>query len=125
MGAALTYARRYALFALVGVAGEDDLDAPDLLPDPSPTMKARLKGDRPTSRGSQNGTMHRPRQAKPQLGAEPSAALRDRLLQEINDLTDGDDLALWAHRRLMSRPLEDASSLFANRCSAKCSTPSG
>src|SRR6185436_8946707 len=30
MGAALTYARRYALFALVGIAGEDDLDAPDI-----------------------------------------------------------------------------------------------
>src|SRR6266700_4198541 len=34
MGAALTYARRYALFTLVGTAGEDDLDAPDLA-DPS------------------------------------------------------------------------------------------
>ena len=31
MGAALTYARRYALFTLVGIAGEDDLDAPDLM----------------------------------------------------------------------------------------------
>src|SRR3954453_7481730 len=30
MGAALTYARRYALFTLVGIAGVDDLDAPDL-----------------------------------------------------------------------------------------------
>src|SRR5205823_14856974 len=30
MGAAMTYARRYALFALVGIAEEDDLDAPDL-----------------------------------------------------------------------------------------------
>ena len=30
MGAALTYARRYALFTLVGIAGEDDLDAPDM-----------------------------------------------------------------------------------------------
>src|SRR5689334_23535898 len=30
MGAALTYARRYALFTLVGIAGEDDLDAPEL-----------------------------------------------------------------------------------------------
>ena len=28
--AALTYARRYPLFTLVGIAGEDDLDAPDL-----------------------------------------------------------------------------------------------
>src|ERR1700692_242380 len=38
MGAALTYARRYALFTLVGIAGEDDLDAPDLngaLPHPA------------------------------------------------------------------------------------------
>ena len=30
MGAALTYARRYGLFTIVGIAGEDDLDAPDL-----------------------------------------------------------------------------------------------
>jgi ERF superfamily len=29
-GASLTYARRYALFTLVGIAGEDDIDAPDL-----------------------------------------------------------------------------------------------
>jgi len=41
MGAALTYARRYALFALVGIAGEDDLDAPDLLVEPSPAINTR------------------------------------------------------------------------------------
>ena len=35
MGAALTYARRYCLFSLVGIAGEDDIDAPDL-PDAHP-----------------------------------------------------------------------------------------
>ena len=103
MGAALTYARRYALFALVGIAGEDDLDAPDPLPEPSPNVKANVKADRPTNQGSQNGTIHRPRQAKPVLGAEPSAALRDQLLKEINDLTDGDDLALWAHRRIAAK----------------------
>src|ERR1700761_7896955 len=34
MGAALTYARRYALFTLVGIAGEDDIDAPDLMTPP-------------------------------------------------------------------------------------------
>jgi hypothetical protein len=39
MGAALTYARRYALFTLVGIAGEDDLDAPD--PDQSIAVDAR------------------------------------------------------------------------------------
>src|SRR5215831_11049169 len=37
MGAALTYARRYALFTLVGIAGEDDLDAPDLCAPPPTT----------------------------------------------------------------------------------------
>ena len=36
MGAALTYARRYALFTMVGIAGEDDLDAPpDATSDPA------------------------------------------------------------------------------------------
>src|SRR5277367_6181633 len=39
MGAALTYARRYALFTLVGIAGEDDVDAPDLLPPEQQTAK--------------------------------------------------------------------------------------
>jgi hypothetical protein len=32
IGAALTYARRYALFTLVGIAGEDDLEAPSFGP---------------------------------------------------------------------------------------------
>lgn len=41
MGAALTYARRYTLFALVGIAGEDDLDAPDALVGPPPPMPIR------------------------------------------------------------------------------------
>ena len=39
MGAALTYARRYALFTLVGIAGEDDLDAPDLMAPTTPPSK--------------------------------------------------------------------------------------
>ena len=40
MGAALTYARRYALFTLAGITGEDDLDAPDLNA-PAPAVEAR------------------------------------------------------------------------------------
>ena len=103
MGAALTYARRYALFALVGIAGEDDLDAPDPLAEPSPTVNATVEAHRPTKQGSQNGTIHRPRQAKPVLAAEPSAVLRDQLVNEITALKDGDALALWAHRRLPAK----------------------
>jgi hypothetical protein len=47
MGAALTYARRYALFTLVGIAGEDDLDAPDLTPG---NGQARISNDQSTPR---------------------------------------------------------------------------
>ena len=39
MGAALTYARRYALFTLVGIAGADDLDAPDLAANANPAAE--------------------------------------------------------------------------------------
>ena len=43
LGAALTYARRYALFTLVGIAGEDDLDAPDMpAAGPSPEAQKNL-----------------------------------------------------------------------------------
>src|SRR5262249_33918526 len=42
MGAALTYARRYALFTLVGIAGEDDVDAPDLLSPTTPQMQSEF-----------------------------------------------------------------------------------
>jgi hypothetical protein len=101
MGAALTYARRYALFALVGIAGEDDLDAPDLVAEPSPAIQAPEPGAMlQNNRGGRNGSVHKPRQPKPLLPAEPSASLRDQLVAEIHDLKDGDDLALWAHRRL-------------------------
>src|SRR5258707_8470919 len=55
MGAALTYARRYALFTLVGIAGEDDLDAPDL-----PTAGAADTRSRPHERGHGLGRLAQP-----------------------------------------------------------------
>jgi len=110
MGAALTYARRYALFTLVGIAGEDDVDAPDLLP---PEQQAS-GSEKPKGNGSLNGGQHQsasPAAARsalktrlapvaPALGPEASAQLRDRLLGELNELASGDDAALWAHRSL-------------------------
>src|SRR6202790_5659389 len=50
-----------------------------------------------------NGSIHKPRQPKPVLATEPSAALRDQLIGEINELKDSDDIALWAHRRLPAK----------------------
>jgi hypothetical protein len=37
------------------------------------------------------------------LGTEASAILRDRLLEELNGVSSGDDAALWAHRHLPER----------------------
>ena len=115
MGAALTYARRYSLFTLVGIAGEDDLDAPDLaVPTPKTAEPETPKG---TGNGRLNGTYHGPVQnaqrpvsrpnskvrsypPSPPLAPEASVQLRDRLLGEINALDCDDDAALWAHRCL-------------------------
>jgi hypothetical protein len=99
MGAALTYARRYTLFALVGIAGEDDLDAPDTLIEPSPAKLAEPPPPPRSQRRPAEGTLHRP----PVLEQEPSKLLRNEMLAEIGALKDGDDLALWAHRRLASK----------------------
>ena len=112
MGKALTYARRYALFTLVGIAGDDDLDAPDLATPPNRTSqyeKAKLNGTG-QSGGAQRGSQPQspPRRdgkamqrvVKPVLGAEASAELRNRLVAELDHLGSGDDAALWAHRSL-------------------------
>src|ERR1700719_2891642 len=102
MGAALTYARRYALFTLVGIAGEDDLDAPDLAGQPAGGAaqagnvldRGELNGNGAAERSAAAGSLGAfaknrkawtpPRQTLP---PEASAALRDRLLAELRHLT--------------------------------------
>ena len=58
MGAALTYARRYALFTLVGIAGEDDLDAPDLIGPAAQTEKLSIES-KLVGNGSQPASSNR------------------------------------------------------------------
>jgi ERF superfamily len=110
MGAALTYARRYALFTLVGIAGEDDVDAPDLgTPSQQPTLESdqpkrynntRLNGSRDGGRPGR-GRRHSPQHtAKRELEPEASAALRDKLVAELNGVASSNNAALWAHRAL-------------------------
>ena len=118
MGAALTYARRYALFTLVGIAGEDDLDAPDL---PAPTGETSAPNTQNgtstgTGSGTGNGTWRRkggihdqrarhsaktnPVPPKQSLSAEESAALCEQLLAGLTGLATADDAALWAKQML-------------------------
>src|SRR5450759_4535986 len=105
LGAALTYARRYALFTLVGIAGEDDADAPDLAaPAPANTLGAsghRTIGNGSTSVGPPPGRRTGklstgPR--KPVLTEPESGASRDLLLRKLESLNSPDEVASWAHR---------------------------
>jgi hypothetical protein len=113
MGTALTYARRYALFALVGITGEDDLDAPDTLVEPSPATLPEPPARSQPNRKTFDRTLHRP----PIMDQAASAVLRDELLAEIANLRDGEELALWAHQRLAAKnrlTSEDAHTLEAS-----------
>src|SRR5262245_27947590 len=107
MGAALTYARRYALFTLVGIAGEDDLDAPDITacaPVASHASGARQDRFRPPSRGSGNGPLRGTKSnTAGVLDAGPSAALRDKLLAEVASLASADSAVMWAARALPAK----------------------
>jgi hypothetical protein len=111
MGAALTYARRYALFTLVGIAGEDDLDAPDLLSPIAPATKTdnpaghkkdRVNGGQGQSVAQQAPSGHRAKMgltpSRPKLEAEASATVRKQLIIELAEIRSGEEAADWAHR---------------------------
>jgi ERF superfamily len=113
MGAALTYARRYALFTLVGIAGEDDIDAPDLTTPKSQSTKfekpesGRKRWLNDADRDSTTPTASE-RQAGPSspnvtLKLRLSATLRDQLLAQLNDIDSSDALTMWAHRNLSAK----------------------
>ena len=116
MGAALTYARRYALFTLVGIAGEDDLDAPDLnAPDLGDAPKSDAdqpasSAGRPTNGYAAGGPIpvdarrkqSPTRAVKPMLAPE-SATQRDRLLAELDSLQSTDEAADWAHKSMPTK----------------------
>jgi hypothetical protein len=122
MGAALTYARRYALFTLVGIAGEDDIDAPDVnastptpasgLSEPTRTQKGRLNGgqtESPPQLIARSRTVIQ-RETKAVLPPSPamldlnaSRALRDQLAAELKDIASAEEAATWAHRVLNAK----------------------
>jgi hypothetical protein len=107
LGAALTYARRYSLFSLVGIAGEDDLDAPDLatggaVATAQPTGTATLE---PSTSAETSGHSERPAQRRtrsaqprlPTLSVEASRGLFDQLLAQFEPLDCLDAITKWAH----------------------------
>jgi hypothetical protein len=112
MGAALTYARRYALFTLVGIAGEDDLDAPDLdaIPHADADHPNESKGQ--NSNGAAHAAGPSPevrrhalasRSVTVILPAEQSELQRDRLLAELDGLRSAEEAADWARRTLPTK----------------------
>jgi hypothetical protein len=113
MGAALTYARRYALFTLVGIAGEDDLDAPDLIAPTNLTSGSQkpkegrgtpTNGSRPDPRTAARRDIHAKTNSTQQIpGPAASAESRDRLLAELSALASADEAAHWAYRSLRAK----------------------
>jgi hypothetical protein len=112
MGAALTYARRYALFTLVGIAGEDDLDAPDLdavtgttADPPDGSALQASDGHAHATKASSSSRRRAPvaRLVPPILAADLSAQLRDRLLGELSGLRSSEEAADWANRSLPAK----------------------
>ena len=121
LGAALTYARRYALFTLVGIAGEDDLDAPDLLPANGATASQNcpVKPDQDAgglqnqlfSQAAGRSSERRARSERPRLPTLPPDAsdnLRRQLISELEQLKSPEALADWAQRAL---PLKNQCSM--------------
>ncbi|HYU45815.1 MAG TPA: ERF family protein [Terriglobales bacterium] len=105
MGAALTYARRYGLFTLVGIAGEDDLDAPDLNCQPVPDGGASggwTAPDRvsPGVSGRLAGRQNSKGHGRTILEPETSAEVRDRLVREIVKLPSEEAAGQWASKVL-------------------------
>jgi hypothetical protein len=115
LGAALTYARRYALFTLVGIAGEDDLDAPDLpAAELSPEVQNSQKPEQfagGSNAASQAQARSRPLQTSerrvraervrpPTLPPDASEKLCRQLISELEQIQDPEELASWAHRAL-------------------------
>jgi hypothetical protein len=113
MGAALTYARRYALFTLVGIAGEDDVDAPDLCDGPPSLLPSAV--DRsfkpansqsrmpPRTPGNGRGRGGRKGEIPLTLDPEQSAVLRERLLAELGHITSADSVPNWARGVLTAK----------------------
>jgi len=132
MGAALTYARRYALFTLVGIAGEDDLDAPDLNPDP-PAAPVPRSSDPPKQGNGQASAAQstaspsgRPSgsSARTILGTQLSASLRESLIEQLGAINSADKAAAWAHRSLPAKNTLNAADakIVEERFQAKLST---
>src|SRR5262252_7719128 len=110
MGAALTYARRYALFTLVGIAGEDDLDAPDLGAGPAPAAKLPGPADH-RKQANEQAAGARPRApskspnsaARTVLGMQLSASLRESLIEQLATINSADEAAAWACQNLPAK----------------------
>jgi ERF superfamily len=112
MGAALTYARRYALFTLVGIAGEDDLDAPDLCDGSPSLLPSAVDAREPTSERSRvpprttsigDGDGYRKSKIPVSLDPEQSATLREKLLTELRNMMSADLAPAWAREALAAK----------------------
>jgi len=129
MGASLTYARRYALFTMVGIAGEDDLDAPPDLniepererkfgPDVAPEPARLMSQSQPVP------SMDAAQPIRQKIGAEESSTAKDQLIRKISTLSEEDlqtqAIAILKAKNLLSdQDAKMVENAFATRMAAK------
>jgi hypothetical protein len=100
-------------FTLVGIAGEDDVDAPDLT-QPLPEAEklrtnSKIKGNgtrharlrRGAAQGGANKSIFN--SVYTELSAALSASLAAELLRQIEELNSADEAAAWAHHGLAAK----------------------
>lgn len=122
MGAALTYARRYALFTLVGIAGEDDLDTSDSSPD----ISGRLTTQVNSSLRHDSQSIFTQTETKPVSSVKPQKPLPSistiqadiEACQNVEKLTSIANNILQAKNRLTADDAKSIESLFTRRMTA-------
>ena len=85
LGSCLTYSRRYSLFSLVGIAGEEDDDA-NAVTSPTPAPKRAPKAE-----------------TVQLLSADDSSRERDVLLKNLTLCTSSDEMLAWAQNTAQLR----------------------
>jgi hypothetical protein len=106
-------------YSPLGIAGEDDLDAPDLaegrkadaantagMADIEGVAVSSQPGDAVGERQPAGAPRQTEKVAPPPrtiLGQEQSAALREKLLADLSQLRSGDQAADWVHKNLAAK----------------------
>jgi hypothetical protein len=86
------------------IAGEDDLDAPDLCTGPLSLLPPAVdRPEPPRMPGNGHGRNRRRDETPVTLDPDQSAALREKLLTQLDNITSANFAAAWAREALIAK----------------------